>query len=88
MQPAIISDTSCLILLTKLGRLELLQLLFGNVIITQIIADEWSTNLPDWIKIENPTSVTNQLMLEKTLDKGEASAIALALEKQDCLLHY
>lgn len=28
----------------------------------------------------------NQLVLETTLDKGEASSIALALEKENCLL--
>ena len=37
-------------------------------------------------KHTNPTSITNLLVLEATLDKGEASTIALALEKENCLL--
>ena len=86
MQPVIISDTSCLILLQKIGELLLLQKLFDHIILTQIIADEWNNPLPQWIHIQNPTSIINQLVLEATLDKGEASAIALALETRDCVL--
>lgn len=59
---------------------------FGEVITTQTIADEFGNSLPDWISIQNPTDRKNQFVLEATLDKGEASSIALALEKGDCLL--
>ena len=86
MPVTIVSDTSCLILLDKIGELYLLQNLFGEVITTQTVADEFGNALPDWISIQNPTDRKNQLILEATLDKGEASAIALALEKEDCLL--
>ena len=86
MPPVIISDTSCLILLDKIGELELLHKVFDTIIITQTIADEWNQPIPNWIRIENPTSHTQQLILETTLDKGEATAIALAIEKKNCLL--
>lgn len=86
MQPVIISDTSCLILLDKIGELHLLQKLFKTIYITQVVAGEFGSNLPDWIFIKNPQDQTNQRVLETTVDKGEASAIALALEQQDCLL--
>jgi predicted nucleic acid-binding protein len=86
MQATIVSDTSCLILLDKIGELELLQKLFGQIVITQIVADEFGKELPDWIDKQNPLNRNNQLVLETSLDKGEASSIALALEKEDCLL--
>ncbi|MDZ7624516.1 MAG: hypothetical protein U5J96_08755 [Ignavibacteriaceae bacterium] len=41
MQKTIIADSSCLILLDKIEELELLKLLFGKVIITSIIAEEF-----------------------------------------------
>ena len=42
--------------------------------------------LPDWITIQNPANKANLLVLEIVLDKGEASAIALAMEHSWCLL--
>jgi predicted nucleic acid-binding protein len=86
MQKVIISDTSCLILLDKIGELSLLNKLFGKIVITQEIADEFKKELPDWFKIENPTNKTYQKILEASLDRGEASAIAFAIEQRNCLL--
>ena len=86
MQRTIISDTSCLILLDKIGELELLKKLFGKIIITKAISEEFNQDLPDWFEIQSPTNKTYQKILEASLDKGEASAIALAIEQADCLL--
>src|SRR5579875_1334981 len=86
MPATIVSDTSCLIILNKIRALYLLQKLFGQVLITQIVADEFKEKLPDWISIQSPADIKNQLVLESILDKGEASSIALALEKENCLL--
>jgi predicted nucleic acid-binding protein len=86
MQKVIISDTSCIILLDKIGELKLLHTLFGQVIVTQEIADEFKRELPDWFTIVNPINKTYQKILEASLDKGESSAIAFAIEQQDCLL--
>jgi len=83
---AIISDTSCLILLDKIGVIFLLQKFYGEVITTKIVADEFGKQLPAWISIQNSSNANIQLALEVTLDKGEASTIALALEQKDCLL--
>lgn len=85
-QAIIISDTSCLILLDKIEELELLKRLFGYIITTQTVAEEFGGKLPEWIIIQNPKDKSNQLILETSLDKGEASAIALAMEQADCLL--
>lgn len=83
---AIITDTSCLILLDKINELELLGKMFEKVITTQTIALEFGKPLPQWITIQNPRDETNQLILQASLDKGEASAIALAMEQTHCLL--
>jgi len=86
MHEIIVSDTSCLILLDKLGRLDLLRKLFGNIKITQVVADEFGKSIPEFIKIENPIDKNYQKILESFLDSGESSALALALEKKNCLL--
>lgn len=86
MQKIIVSDTSCLILLSKIHRLDLLQKLFGNITITKIVAEEFGNSLPSFIQIEDPKNSTYQKILESFIDTGEASALALALEKKECLV--
>ena len=46
MQKVIISDTSCLILLHKIGKLELLFELFGAIVTTKEVAAEFGLPLP------------------------------------------
>ena len=70
MQKVIISDTSCLILLDKIGELNLLNKLFGQITITQEIAEEFKNELPDWFKIESPANKTYQKILEASLDRA------------------
>jgi len=86
MPGIIVSDSSCLILLDKLGRIDLLQSLFNKITITDIIADEFGKELPDFIEINNPKEKNYQRILETFLDPGEASAFALAIEVNNCLL--
>ena len=86
MRKTIISDTSPLILLEKIGELDLLYKVFGEIIVTREIADEYKLKLPEWISIQNPTNKNYQKILEQSVDAGEASAIALAVELEDCLL--
>lgn len=86
MPATIVSDTSCLILLEKIDELRLLQQLFGQVLITPIVAAECGNGLPGCINVQDPIDKKNQFILEAALDKGEASSIALALEKESSLL--
>jgi len=86
MHKAIISDTSCLILLDNIGELQLLQKLFGKIITTPEVAAEFGRSLPDWCLIKQPSDKNYQSIIEASVDKGEASAIALAVEYDDCLL--
>ena len=86
MHKAIISDTSCLILLDNIGELEILQKLFGTIITTSAVAAEFGKPLPSWFELKKPTDKNYQTIIEASVDKGEASAIALAVELEDCLL--
>ncbi len=86
MSSVIVSDTSCLILLDKLGKLDLLESLFDKVIITQIIAAEFNKPLPSWMHVENIQDNVYQKILQAHIDVGEASALALGLQIEEALL--
>jgi predicted nucleic acid-binding protein len=86
MHKTIISDTSCLILLEKIGELDILHKLFGTIITTTEVSEEFGQPLPSWFEIRQPTDRNYQSIIEVSVDKGEASAIALAIELDDCLL--
>ena len=86
MHKTIISDTSCFIILSKIGELELLYKLYGQIITTLDIAEEFGEILPNWVTIEKVSDKYRQRILEMQIDKGESSAIALALEVPNCTL--
>ena len=86
MHRTIISDTSCLILLTNIGELDLLHELYGQIITKIDIANEYGEKLPNWVEIKEVKDKYRQRILEMQIDKGESSAITLALETSDCTL--
>ena len=86
MQTLIISDTACLILFDKIGKLNVLKDLFQTVTITSKIAEEFKKETPNWIIIQDPKNTSNFNAFLEILDPGEASAIALSKEIDDCLL--
>lgn len=91
----IISDTTCLSALTRIGALQLLHSLFGKVTIPFKVYEELSalqafgvdTNIFDqlnWLVIQEPSAsaLMDSLLANKRIDIGEANAIALAVELQ------
>lgn len=86
MHKIIIADTSCLIVLSKIGELELLHELYKEVYITPEINIEYNEKLPGWLMVEKVKNNNWQKLLELQLDKGESSAIALAMEAQNSIL--
>jgi predicted nucleic acid-binding protein len=80
MPKTIISDTSCFIILTNIGELELLYQLYGQISTTPDIAAEYGDPLPAWVEIVSVADKHKQQLLELQIDKGESSAIALAME--------
>lgn len=85
MPKIVITDTSCFIILSKVGALDLLEKLYQEVFTTTEVAQEFGEEMPTWVIIENPDT-KKQKELEQEVDEGEASALALALEKEDSLL--
>lgn len=80
-----VSDTSCLILLDKIGGMELLQKMFGTILISETVAKEFQKPVPAWVETVHPkTSIHSEPLL--SLDKGEADSILLALEHDESLL--
>ena len=86
MNKAVISDTSCLIALAKIDKLNLLRELYQEILITKEVNQEFGGSLPDWILIKEVSNKQKQIELEKQLDLGEASSIALALELENSTL--
>lgn len=80
----VIADASCLILLTNIDKLDLLASLYGDIWITDAVQLEYRLPLPPFISIHNPTDVEQLNSLLRSLDPGEASSIALALENPGC----
>ena len=86
MDKIIISDTSCLIALSKIEKLDILRDLYQEIIITNDVFREFGGTLPDWILVTEVKDTHRQKEIEKRLDKGEASSIALALQIDNATL--
>lgn len=82
----IISNTSCLIALSNIGKLDLLHTVYGSVVITPEVAFEFGEDLPSWIKTVSVMDGTKTRLISNTLDLGESSTIALALELEKSLM--
>lgn len=86
----IISDTTPLHYLILLEKADLLEKLFGKIIIPEAVFDEmqqtgtpesvrsWIDSLPAWIEIKTPSQINLERV--KELGRGETQAIALAIE--------
>ncbi len=53
MPKVVVSDTSTLILFHKINEFNLLQKVYGELITTPEIAEEFGEKLTDWIKIQS-----------------------------------
>ena len=84
----IIADTSCLIALNNIDELYILQELYDTVWTTSEVNEEYGEPLPSFIQVKEVIDKKNIALLALTLDVGEASAIALALETQYLLWEY
>ena len=94
----VISDTSPLIFLGKLGHFDWLRLIYGKIVIPQAVWDEVTLDVikfPDargiqlavgegWMEVIAPAKMVPRVALE--LDPGEREAIALAGELDALLI--
>jgi predicted nucleic acid-binding protein len=86
MNQIIIADTSCLIVLSQTGYLYLLKDIFGTIIVTETVAQEFKDVLPEWVLVYNDLNNSMQKLLDSQLDPGESSAIAFAYDQKDSIL--
>ena len=86
MSATIISDTSCLILLTNINRLSILKQLFDKIYITPIIAQEYQMPVPVWIEIKSPSAEQFNWFKDILFDEGESSAFALQKDIPEAIL--
>lgn len=93
--PEAISDSSTLIHLVGIGRLELLKEFYGKILITPAVwkevveegkerpgtAEVIEAQKSGWIEVIAPSNESVVRLLERELHKGEAEAVALAIER-------
>lgn len=87
----VVSDASPIISLSSVGRLDLLTQLYEQIIVPASVLEEIAISDPDrpgvrevrhaeWLSSEIPQNRVLVRALEGELDRGEAEAIALAIE--------
>ena len=79
--PEIISNTSCLIVLDNIGMLDILKDLYGKIVITRQVKEEFGKSVPEWIEVEDVNDKKYLELVKNFVDLGEASTIALAVER-------
>jgi predicted nucleic acid-binding protein len=86
----VVSDTSCISNLLTIGKADLLEKLFGEVIIPPAVERElrrFHSAIPAFLKVVTPARNDLVARLSRELDAGEAEAISVACElKADRLL--
>ncbi|MBI3538052.1 MAG: DUF3368 domain-containing protein [Chloroflexi bacterium] len=93
----VVSNTSPIINLAVVGRLDLLRQLYGTTIIPRIVHDEFVSVVKgrdiaidiesfDWIETRQVSNQTAVASLQLELDEGEAEAIVLGVELHADLL--
>jgi predicted nucleic acid-binding protein len=93
----VVSDTSPLLNLARISRLELLPQLYGEVLIPSAVFDELTASKRDlppaidfaaepWLIVATPHDQNRVQELRDELDPGEAEAIVLAIERRAGLL--
>ena len=80
----VVSDTSPILNLVAIERLELLKELYGGIVIPPAVFSELQSNgIPtafDWIHVIAPQNRAAVQILRSELDAGESEAIVLAQE--------
>ncbi len=79
----VVSDTSAITTLLQIGRSEILERLFGEVLIPDAVEREllrFHSRIPEFIRVQSVRDATGVEVLSEALHAGEAEAIVLAGE--------
>jgi predicted nucleic acid-binding protein len=86
----VISDTSSLSNLKKIGKIDLLKSLYNSVTITPEILEEYEKRfedkLPEWIVVKKVYDREKVFELNKDFGLGESSAMVFAMENPNTLI--
>ncbi len=87
----VISNSSPIILLSRVGWLHILQALYQEIVIPEAVYKEVfearpEIKKPEWIKVEKISDKSTGRFLMNSLGPGESEAIVLALESKSDLL--
>jgi predicted nucleic acid-binding protein len=80
---AVVSNSSPLIALARIQRLDLLPAIFESILIPPAVAREIAPSipaLPTWLRIQAPSVLPPASLLRRRLGDGEREALALAIE--------
>ena len=77
---SVIANTSVLIALSSINRLNLLKALSKEVMVPKAVMEEYGEPLPKWVKVIDVKDKQLVRALLELLHKGEAETIALAIE--------
>lgn len=76
----VVVDTSALIALSNINRLDLLRRLFTDVLVFRAVAEEYGEPLPGWVRVLNTKNRQLVQALLGYVHRGEAETISLAIE--------
>lgn len=76
-----ISNTSCLIILDNIDRLDILQKLYQTIHLSEEVAQEFDKPLANWMMVDAVQDKNYLRLLNASVDLGEASTIALAVQR-------
>ncbi|MEK7400398.1 MAG: DUF3368 domain-containing protein [Candidatus Poribacteria bacterium] len=74
-----VTNSTCLIVLERIGQLDLLKQVFNKIFAPSVVSVEVGVQL-EWLTIEPINDIKIVTALETQLDEGESYAIALAME--------
>ena len=86
MSALLVTDTTALISLDNIGRLDILPELYAPVLAPPAVVREFGRALPPWVRERAPDDEAGVAALRLRLDAGEAEAIVLARRLPGALL--
>jgi len=85
MKEPVVTNSTCLISLERIGQLNLLPALFEPVMAPPKVQEEFGSSVA-WLRVQGVQNAALAMALEQLVDAGEAEAIALALERKTTLV--